>query len=245
MVLSLFSRRKGRTVHIPKKYIKKIKKYVDEEDVEWGGYFVFSARGKFVRMIERKGEKTSVNVETENYEVHWHTHPAALISTGTFDQTGPVQPPSIDDIAQSSYKYYSTDFLNGAVLRQVVFTNLAIYIQEPIYDVLDHWFKTKDFDIDTKKTVKIWENKWYKPFRKEAEKYTRKLKTKGLDLGGFINDDTGQFEYLPKKERDKLLYESYDIEQEYFDLCAKYGIRVTKTYQWKKELKNGLSIKLF
>lgn len=229
-----------RVLYINPHQIQEIMKLVHNK-VEYGGYFVYTGKGEFQKRITRKGEGLSVNVETENYELHWHTHPDYLISSGTLDQTGPLQPPSIDDIAQTSYKYFSYEYLMGFVLVQAVFTDHAIYIQRPNGDLLESFFP-KDFIIQDDQTKKIWEDIWYTPFRNKAKPYVNRIKDIGLDLGGYINEDTGEFQYYPQDEMDEMMEKSLKLESDYFKLCRDFGVDVTKISDVEEIKRNGLRI---
>lgn len=232
-----------RVLYINPQQIKEILDLI-HNDVEYGGYFVYKGTGDFEKRVTRKGEGLSVSVETENYELHWHTHPDALISSGTLNQTGPLQPPSIDDIAQTSYKFFSYEFLMGYVLVQAVFTDHAIYIQKPNADILESLFP-RDFTIQDDQTKKIWEDIWYNPFRNKAKPYLDRIKNIGLDLGGYFNEDTGEFEYYPQDEMDEMMDQSLKLESKYFEICRSFGVDVTKITDIDSIKKNGLKIKVF
>lgn len=231
-----------RILKIPPSQIKEIYKLVEEEPIEYGGWFVYTGPGKLQSRKQFKGTRLDVTVPTENYELHWHTHPAYIIDDHSFEQTGIYQPPSVNDIAQSSYKYFSPKFLMGVVLRQVVFTKHAVYIQEPIPEILDKWFKTKDYLID-EKNEKIWLNKWYAPFKKETTKIMRNLHGWGYDYS-FRHDDTGETVTLEGDELKEYHDRSTQLEKEYLAVAKKYGVKVTKLKNVSEIKKKGLEIKI-
>lgn len=223
-----------RELYISAQNIKKIKKLVDS-NIEYGGYFI-SKSNNFKKF---QGNDLSVSVPPENYEIHWHTHPSKLISSGSLNQTGPLQPPSIDDIAQSSYKYFDPEYLMGHVLFQLVFTKHGIYIQEPIPEVLDNFFGP-DFLFESKKDIEMWEKEWYIPFKTRGYPILSQIRNIGLDLGGYINEDTGVFTHHSRQERDSWYHQSRELEKQYLDVCDEFGVHVTKIQNWKEAMKNGL-----
>jgi hypothetical protein len=230
-----------RILHIPREEIAKIFLIVENEPNEYGGWVVYDSKALFKSIKQFKGNKLEVSVPTENYELHWHTHPAFLIDDESYEQTGTFQPPSINDIAQSSYKYYSTDFFMGTMLRQIVFTKHGIYIQEPIEKTLENWFKTKDFLISNKKNNITWINKWYKPFKKEAEKIRKSISNYGLDYS-YTDDDTGKKITLQNEELREYNEVCNNLEKEYFSVCKKYGVKVTKIVNIQQVKNKGLDI---
>ena len=232
-----------RTLIIPPKVIVEIAKLMNSK-IEYGGWLEFDLHGKHSKTKTIKGQQLSVSVPTEYYELHWHTHPEYLVSSGTIQQTGPFQPPSRDDIAQSSAKYFDVHFIGGTLLKQLVFTSQAVYIQECIPSVLEKFFKTKDFIKKDDKTDIIWTNKWYTPFKTIVNPILRQIQNIGLDLGGYIDDDTGK--HVPPSESDyiRLYKDSEKLEKAYFDVCKEFGVKVTKIMDWKGLLKNGMQIKV-
>jgi hypothetical protein len=241
---------------IPKREIKKINDKINK-NVEWGGYYIYD-KNKIKQNKLFKGEGLHVTVPLQDYyDIHWHTHPQCLISSSDLNQTGPMQPPSVDDIAHTSFKYFTDLKLGRSDLIQIVFSHHAIYIQRPNPKVLENFFKTKTYTIQTSvdnnnkiSVVKedpklhIWENKWYTPFKTKAGPLLSKLKSIGYDLGGGINDDTGEFIVPDKLDKEKMYADSFVIEKKYFDLCKKFGVDVEKIIDWNKIKKYGLCIEV-
>jgi hypothetical protein len=239
---------------IPKRDIEIIRRKIDS-DVEWGGWYIYN-KSKINSKKTFKGEGLHVTVPVQDhYDIHWHTHPSTLISIPNLNQTGPIQPPSIDDISNTSFKYFTDLKIGRSELIHVVFTMHAIYIQRPNKSILDNFFKTNKYTIktsvdDNKKIsvvnedpkLQIWQNKWYTPFKKQASPLLRNLIAIGYDLGGYIHDDTQEFVF-PDKSSKRIMYaESLKIENEYFDLCKKFGVDVEKIINWNKILKHGLCV---
>lgn len=230
-----------RILTIPSSEIKKIHKLVKEGDTEYGGYFVFLGNGKFERNVKFKGDLLSVSVPTENYEIHWHTHPGKLIRSCCANQSGPIQPPSIDDIAQSSYKFFDYEFGMGHILVQLVFTKHGIYSQHVIPEIMKKYFRST-FLIHDEKDIDEWTKTWYEPFCKKASPIRKEISNIGFDLGGYINDDTGKYEQYPKEDREQMYLQSLELERQYFEICKEFGIAVYKIPNWKDMLKKGLTI---
>lgn len=235
-----------KTLIVPKEIIKQIKYITENKIVEYGGWLEYS--GDIYKKIKKfKGDTTSVYVPTANYELHYHTHPASLIVSNdeNFNKsTGPFQPPSIQDIGHTSYKYFSSEFARGNVLRQIVFTKEAIYIQEPIPSILNNFFKNKSFSISNERHKKFWINNWFIPFEKESSPIRKKLTGYSVDIGGYKDKDTGETVYYPPEVTEGFYEECIKLEKKYFLIAKKYGVNIIKIPNWNKALKNGLSIKI-
>lgn len=216
--------------------IKKIKKLVDD-NIEHGGWINYGSLKHF------RGDMFSITVPyDEPYKIHWHTHPGYLINNGNIDSTGPVQPPSQDDLAQTSYKFFSTDFPFGRIMVHIVFTQYGIYIQTPIPSTLESFFKTKNFKIIDKKTKETWTNKWYNRFLEESSPILKKIRSLGYDLTETIHPDTDEIIKLNKKEYTEYYKKSLLLESLYFTIAKKYGIKVEKINSWSEVLKTGFSV---
>lgn len=205
----------SRYLHISSDNIKSIKNKLIE-DVEYGGWFEFDGNGNFIDMISIKGNELNVSIPSGNYEIHWHTHPSILISNYTLDQTGPFQSPSVHDISTSSYSYFDYNYGMGSILLRLVFTKYGIYVQEPMNNVLDKILGNNFviFDEDTKNE---WIEKWYKPFKKKADKIRNKINSISFDLGGYIDEDTEEpMQHYNKEEWSKNYKEAIELENEYF-----------------------------
>jgi|688.fasta_scaffold01457_39 hypothetical protein len=223
------------TLCIPRKDIRFIYNKV-KGDREWGGYYIYN-KSKIVRKTF-KGEEMSVNVPIQDfYNIHWHTHPYDLIEHNI---TSPIQMPSVEDIAMTSYKYFMDIPLGRTNLIHVVFTTNGIYVQKPIPEILDNFFKTprytikteKKSDIKTDKGLAIWENKWYNRFEREASHF-------GVDIAGVFWDA----KYNNKTQTTQETFKkAFEIEKQFFQKCEEFGVKVTKLTNWNTLLKKGLCV---
>lgn len=230
------------TLCIPRKDIRFIYNKV-KGDREWGGYYIYN-KSKIVRKTF-KGKEMEVIIPVQDfYNIHWHTHPYELIEVNI---TTPIQMPSVEDIAMTSYKYFMDIPLGRTNLIHIVFTTNGIYIQKPIPEVLDNFFKTPRYTIKTEKKydkievsesfkgLDIWENKWYNRFKREAEYF-------GYDIAGVFWDAKYSNKTQKKQTTQETFKKAFEIEKQFFQKCEEFGVKVTKLTNWNNLLKKGLCV---
>ncbi len=226
-----------RKLHIPSEQIRRIYKAMFELPHEVGGYFEFKGSEtspEFDSYAQFTGDKLGVTVPSGNYEIHWHTHPVHVIDQQDIydmDQTGPCQPPSIQDLSSTAAAYYAQDYGMGHVLRRVVFSQEAVYIQYPIPEILDQY------------SEEMFEKKWWKPFKNTATPIRNKINNICFELGKYINEDTGEQEsYYDFAESQKIYAKAMELEEEYLKIAERFGVYVVKITNWSHLLSRGLTI---